>query len=159
MNKGRDPKQAGWGLAESAEQITIIVDAITNIAEQTNMLALNAAIEAARAGEHGRGFAVVAEEVRKLAESSKKAADEINKLIKDIRKEITYYEQERNDLLRKAKEGQDAMVIMELAGDQKKMADQARKLKELAEQLMTREDELTRKEKDFLEKDKAIRKR
>ena len=159
MNKDRDPKQAGWGLAESAEQITAIVEAITNIAEQTNMLALNAAIEAARAGEHGRGYAVVAEEVRKLAESSKKAADEINKLIKNIRKEITYYEQERNDLLRKVQEGQDARVIAELAGDEKKMADQARKLKELADKLMKREEELARKEKDLLEKDKAVRKR
>lgn len=68
-------------LAEDITRIESIVHVIEEISMQTNLLALNASIEAARAGNHGRGFAVVAQEVRKLAEQSKKAAGEIHKKI------------------------------------------------------------------------------
>lgn len=66
--------------ADSMKKIAEKISVIGDIAFQTNILALNAAVEAARAGEHGRGFAVVAAEVRKLAEHSKVAADQINEL-------------------------------------------------------------------------------
>lgn len=71
-------------LSERSKQITQMLGVITDIASQTNLLALNAAIEAAQAGDKGRGFAVVAEEIRKLAENSKIAVTEIEKLVIDV---------------------------------------------------------------------------
>lgn len=80
--------ESALSLTQSADQINEIVDVIAGIAGQTNLLALNAAIEAARAGEMGRGFAVVAEEVRKLAEQSAEATEQIKSLLSQIQEKV-----------------------------------------------------------------------
>ena len=69
---------------ETIRKIGLVTEFISGIAKQTNLLALNASIEAARAGEHGKGFSVVAEEIRKLAEQSKGAVEQINSIIELI---------------------------------------------------------------------------
>ncbi|WXR61327.1 methyl-accepting chemotaxis protein [Peptostreptococcaceae bacterium AGR-M142] len=74
-------------LNEKTQKIGGILDAISAISVQTNLLALNASIEAARAGEYGKGFAVVAEEIRKLAEESSNAADEVRDIVINIQED------------------------------------------------------------------------
>ncbi|QIZ71226.1 methyl-accepting chemotaxis protein [Oxynema aestuarii] len=73
-------------LREQLGQIDKIANLVSNLAEQTNMLALNAAVEAVRAGEGGKGFGIVASEIRKLADRSRKSAEQINTLVQDIQK-------------------------------------------------------------------------
>ena len=84
-NKVRNSSSLLNKLGVKSKEIEKIILLINSIAEQTNLLALNAAIEAARAGEHGRGFTVVASEVRKLAEQSKLASNNIANLISEIK--------------------------------------------------------------------------
>ncbi len=75
-------------LDERSEEIGMIVEVITSIADETRLLALNAAIEAARAGEHGRGFSIVASEVGRLADGSAEAAGKIESLIREIERYV-----------------------------------------------------------------------
>jgi len=101
-------------LGKRGEEIGRIIQVITDIADQTNLLALNAAIEAARAGEHGRGFAVVADEVRKLAERTVKATDEVSESINAIQSETTTTVQQMKSGTAEVEEG---VVLAQGAGE------------------------------------------
>ncbi|SFE61767.1 methyl-accepting chemotaxis protein [Alteribacillus iranensis] len=75
-------------LDEHSQAIVKILDVITDISDQTNLLALNAAIEAARAGEHGRSFAVVSDEIRQLADESRKSVEQITGIVANIQEDM-----------------------------------------------------------------------
>ena len=94
-------------LKERSREISRVLGVITDIASQTNLLALNAAIEAAQAGDAGRGFAVVAEEIRKLAEDSKKSAREIESLINGVRVDTDEAAKVINEMNQSVKTGED----------------------------------------------------
>jgi methyl-accepting chemotaxis protein len=94
-------------LGEQTAQIGNLANMVKDLAGEINMLALNAAVEAARAGEHGKGFAVVAGEVRKLANESKKSAEQSNTIISEIQKAT-------NATILKTEEG--TKVVEEVSG-------------------------------------------
>ncbi|MUV37399.1 Methyl-accepting chemotaxis protein [Lentibacillus sp. JNUCC-1] len=90
-------------LKEHTGRVESIISMVGDIAEQTNLLALNASIEAARAGEHGKGFAVVAEEIRKLADQSAHAVNEITHLISAMQGNVLHVVEQINQNVSYAK--------------------------------------------------------
>ncbi len=76
-------------LSDQNRSIGEITSTVADIADQSNLLAVNAAIEAAKAGEHGRGFSVVAQEIRSLAEQSKKSTAQVKDILNEIQKSVT----------------------------------------------------------------------
>src|SRR5699024_3492824 len=91
-------------LKDNAVQIESIIAMVGEIAEQTNLLALNASIEAARAGEHGEGFAVVADEIRKLADESAQAVQQISNLITAMQHDVSLVVNKINEHVQIAQE-------------------------------------------------------
>lgn len=104
-------------LNNKTQYIGSILDTISDISVQTNLLALNASIEAARAGEHGRGFAVVAEEIRKLAEESASAADEVREIVTNIQTDSEKTVTSMNDVKVIADEQKEAVQDVNVSFD------------------------------------------
>lgn len=126
-------------LKNNAVQVESIIAMVGQIAEQTNLLALNASIEAARAGENGKGFAVVAEEIRKLADESATAVQQITDLIATIQKDVTLVVEKINHHVdtanEEAKSGEQTnLVIEEMSHSVTEVASEVATIRDLVNQ-------------------------
>jgi methyl-accepting chemotaxis protein len=133
--------QSIHSLSERSNEISEIIEIITGVAEQTNLLALNAAIEAARAGEHGKGFAVVADEVKKLAEESKRSAGQITEMINHIQTEtkesVQMMAEESRQVVQGLKETEEANQAFRLISQSmKEVSDKVVEVSASVEQMM-----------------------
>ncbi|WP_427337753.1 heme NO-binding domain-containing protein [Caloranaerobacter sp. DY30410] len=117
-------KESGLKLQEKAKNVNKIVETVEAISDQTNLLALNASIEASRAGEMGKGFSVVAQEIRTLAEQSKKAVNDINNnlltfindiniLVQQIEKQYMVLVDENNKLSKVASDNYSVVLAIQ----------------------------------------------
>src|SRR4029079_8331267 len=128
-----DVAQKNRRLSEQSAQIAEIIDAVQDLAEQSNPLAVNASIEAAKAGDQGRGFAVVAAEVRSLAEQSKRATQQVRRILLEIQKATEEAGVADADGSRRVEDGTRAMqtvrsAIQELSSTLEESADRSRQI-------------------------------